>query len=186
MERGNFKLSHRAKKQKPNAKKALFFDTLECGNCKGYVMVLWSFGSMLYDYRVLPWPLRLFSFPDHWPPEVGRFWLQAHRNLAEENWDAAAVMARSALQGALRQQNAIGKTLHEEIEYLASKGELPPLMRDWSKTVKQLGNNSAHPNIGDEAPTPEDTRDVVKFLDFLLKYLFDLPEDIKKHRERRS
>lgn len=184
MEKGNFKLSNRNTKQKPNSNKALYFDTLECGNCKGYVMTLWSHGDGLYDYKVLPWPLGINSYPEHWPPEVGRFWMQARRNMAQENWDAAVVMARSALQAALRQCNAVGKTLHEEIEDLASKGELPPLMRDWARAVKQLGNNSAHPRAGEEPPSASDTRDIVKFLDFLLEYLFDLPERIKKHKEQ--
>lgn len=39
MERGNFKTAFHAEKKKPNSEKKLNFDTLECGNCKGYVMV---------------------------------------------------------------------------------------------------------------------------------------------------
>ena len=37
-ERGNFKIAHHAEKKKPNGRKVLNFDTLECGNCHGYVM----------------------------------------------------------------------------------------------------------------------------------------------------
>ena len=70
-------------------------------------MVLWSaseYGHVhgLHDYRVLPWPLKLEKYPEHWPEQVGRYWLQAKRNIRDENWDAAAVMARSALQITLR------------------------------------------------------------------------------------
>lgn len=101
LEQGNFAFEHRATKQKANSKKALHFDTLKCGNCAGYVMVLWSAGASwgdgLYGFRVLPWPMRLEKYPDHWPESVGRFWVQAHRSSKDENWDAAAVMARSAL-----------------------------------------------------------------------------------------
>src|SRR3989304_2560272 len=81
LESGNFKLAFHAEKKKPNASKKLNFDTLECGNCKGYVMVLWSVSGHgnLHNYRVLPWPLRLEKFPEHWPEAVGRYWLQAHR-----------------------------------------------------------------------------------------------------------
>ena len=67
-------------------------------------MVLWSSieaGAGLHDYRVLPWPLKTSSYPEYWPAVVGRYWLQAQRNIQDENWDAAAVMARSALQAAL-------------------------------------------------------------------------------------
>ena len=55
MERGNFKIAFHAEKKKPNSDKKLNFDTLECGNCEGYVMVLWSaseygYGQGLHDY----------------------------------------------------------------------------------------------------------------------------------------
>src|SRR5258708_32805854 len=93
LERGNFKLAFHAEKKKPNSSKKLNFDTLECGNCKGYVMVLWSAGESdsLHNYKVLPWPLAVSKHPTYWPKAVGRFWLQAHGSASIENWDAAAV-----------------------------------------------------------------------------------------------
>lgn len=102
-------------------------------------MVLWSAGeySPLHNYEVLPWPLKLEKYPDHWPEAVGRYWLQARRNLKDENWDAAALMARSALQVALRDHKAQGKNLRQEIEDLAKKGILPPLMKEWSDNVRE-------------------------------------------------
>ena len=93
-------------------------------------MCLWSAGDRLHSYRVLPWPMRIEKHPDEWPENVGRFWVQAHRSLTGENWDAGAVMARSALQAALRDQKAKGANLKQEIDDLASKGLLPPTMRD--------------------------------------------------------
>lgn len=184
-EDGNFSLEHRAQKKKPNERKVLNFDTYKCGNCAGYVMVLWSASSTggLYSYHVLPWPRKLSKFPEHWPATVGRFWMQAHRSLNEENWDAAAVMARSALQAALRDQRAAGSNLKAEIDDLAEKGLLPPVIRDWSHNLRELGNESAHPAADQPAVNPKDARDIVQFLDFLLEYLYDLPERIKNYRE---
>lgn len=78
-ERGNFIVAHHAAKRKANATKVLNFDTLKCGNCGGYVMVLWSASSHIIDmqgihsYRVLPWPVRLDTYPSHWPEAIGRF-----------------------------------------------------------------------------------------------------------------
>src|SRR5262245_59590294 len=96
LEQGNFKKVFHAEKKKHHSVKKLNFDTLECGSCKGYVMVLWSVAESggIHHFRVLPWPLRWDKFPGHWPDAVGRYWLQAHRSLNSENWDAAAVMAR--------------------------------------------------------------------------------------------
>ncbi len=72
MERGKFAAEHQASKRKPNSSKTLHFDTLKCASCAGYVLVLWSVsehGGMqgIHDFRVLPWPLRLDDFPEHWP-----------------------------------------------------------------------------------------------------------------------
>lgn len=191
-EKGNFSTTFHAEKKKPNSSKTLNFDTLKCGNCSGFVMVLWSandhsFGpNGIHGYRVLPWPLRVTSAPRHWPDEVQRYWIQAQRNLQDENWDAAALMARSALQVALRNNKAQGRTLKSEIEDLASKGILPPLMKDWSDNVRDLGNVSAHPQPGQPPTSSEDARDIVKFLNFLLEYLYTLPQRINDYRSRRN
>lgn len=190
LEKGNFSRSFHAEKKKPNSSKVLNFDTLQCGNCAGYVMVLWSategYGSRRHDYRVLPWPLRFERFPEHWPEPVGRYWLQAKRNLGDENWDAAALMARSALQVALRDNDAKGKTLKQEIDDLAERGILPPIMKEWSDHVRELGNISAHPQPGQAATPLEDAKDIVRFLDFLLEYLYSLPHRINQYRARKN
>jgi len=194
LEKGNFEFEHKAEKKKANSSKILHFDTLRCNNCTGYTMVLWSSAehmigrNSLYDFKVLPWPLKIDVgvVPEHWSKTVGRFWVQAHRNLSDENWDAAAIMARSALQALLREKGASGSSLMQEINDLASKGILPPIIKEWSHEVRELGNISAHP-IPDQAPTNEkDAIDIVRFLDFILEYLYDLPDKIQKYRQRRN
>jgi hypothetical protein len=141
----------------------------------------------MHDYYVLPWPLKkLNKYPDHWPEVVGRYWLQAKRNLRDENWDATALMARSALQASLREQKATGKNLKEEIDGLALKGILPKIMQDWAHNVRELGNDSAHPKP-DQSPTKaEDARDIVGFMDYLFEYLYTLPKQIREYRARKK
>ena len=187
LESGNFKSVYHAEKRNSRSGKRLNFETFECGNCKGYVMVLWSANSPrcdLHDFVVLPWPIKLEKFPEDWPEQVGRFWLQAKRNLGDQNWDAASVMARSALQIALRDRGATGKNLKQEIQDLAQKGILPPTMKDWSEQVPELGNDSAHPRPGQPATDARDAEDIVRFLDFLLEYLYTLPHQIEQYRKR--
>lgn len=95
-------------------------------------------------------------------------------------------MARSALQIALRSNGAQGANLKQEIDSLASKGILPPLMQEWSHNVRELGNDSAHPSP-DQRPTSErDASDIVGFLDFLLQYLYTLPKKINEYRGRKD
>jgi len=192
MEKGNFKIAFHTEKKKPNSDKKLNFDTLQCGNCGGYVMVLWSASEFargsqgIHGFRVLPWPMKYEEYPEFWPDAIGRYWIQAKRNISDENWDAAAVMARSALQAALRHREADGSNLKQEIDDLASKGILPPIMKDWSTHVRELGNESAHPKPEQKKTDPQDARDIVRFLDYLLQYLYALPHKIKEYRERGS
>ena len=186
METGSFEIEHHAEKRKPNSGKTLNFDTYKCENCAGYVMVLWSAnesGAGIHDYRVLPWPLDVRNYPEEWPDEIGRYWLQARRNILSENWDAAAVMARSALQLALRNKNASGNNLKQEIDDLVANGILAPIMKEWADQIRLLGNESAHPDPV-QVIDPQDARDVVEFLRFLLEYLYTFPHQIQQYRNR--
>ena len=185
-EEGNFSLEFRAQKKQPNGSKVLNFDTLKCGNCASFVQVFWSGSHDLHDYRVQPWLLKLEKAPEHYPDAIGRFWLQAKRNLKDKNDDAAAVMARSALQLALRAHEARGVNLKQEIDDLATRGLLPPLMKDWAHVVRELGNDSAHPQPSDKPTSSKDAADIVGFLDFLLEYLYGLPKRIAEYRGRQD
>jgi hypothetical protein len=144
-------------------------------------MVLWSasegsFGGTLHDYPVLPYPPRVNAAPPHWPQAVQRYWVQAQRNLQDENWDAVA----------LREKQAHGKTLKDEIDDLASKGILPPLVKDRSDNVRELGNVSAHPHPRQPGTARVHARDIVQFLNFPLEYLYTLPRRIEDYRSRRQ
>lgn len=193
-EKGNFGLAYHGEKKKPNSDKRLNFDLYQCRNCMGFVHVLWSAGEFTslrgghYDFHVLPWPLNAKPEPsENWPDGMKRFWVQAHDSLANENWDAANVMARSALQFVVREKGAVGGTLFAQINDLAIKGILQPLMKDWADEVRLLANESAHPDAPVPADvTPQDVSDIVHFLDLLLVYLYDLPKQIENYRQRKG
>jgi len=85
---------------------------------------------------------------------------------------------------ALREQKAKGANLKQEIDDLALKGLLPPTMKDWADALRELGNDSAHPRP-DQSPTrTDDAKDIVRFLNFLLEYLYTLPHQIAEYRQR--
>jgi len=195
-EKGHFSMVFHAEKKKPNSTKCLNFDVYKCTNCAGFVHVLWSAGEFLqgpgmrglYSYQVLPWPLAGKPEPSKNLPEgMKRFWVQAHDSLRAENWDAANVMARSALQFVVRERGAKEAKLRDQIDDLAAQGILHPLMREWAHEVRLLANESAHPDAPTPLePVPQDAKDIVNFLDFLLLYLYDLPQQIAAYRKRKS
>jgi hypothetical protein len=189
-EKGNFSTEHHIERKKANSGKVLNYDTLKCGNCANFVQVFWSAeehpGSRsLHNYLAQPLPKASYTAPEHWPETVRRYWLQAHKSLDSENYDAASVMVGSALQATFRDQKAQGKTLKDETDYLAKKRVLPPIIKEWSNEVRLLRNTSAHPSLDDEPVSSEDVKDAVQFLDFLLKYIYDLPKQINDYRERK-
>lgn len=190
-EKGNYSTAHHIEKQKANSHKVLNYDTLRCGNCGNFVQVFWSAEELsgsrgLHNFLLQPWPKGSYRAPEYWPEAIQRFWLQAHTSLDSENFDATSVMVRSALQAALREQKAQGKTLKDEIDYLSKKGILPPVIKEWSDELRLLGNTSAHPSLDDSPVAKEDVQDAVEFLDSLLRYLYDLPKQINDYRSRKK
>ena len=181
---GHLTVEHHVEKKHPQRRKTLNYDTCRCSNCGNLTMVLWaeSTSGGIVNFRATPWPLKIVKHPEHWPADVGRHWLQAKRSLEGKNFDAAAIMARSALQIALRKNGASGNSLNQEIDDLATKGILPPIMKDWAHAVRLMGNDSAHPKPDADGPPPEDVKELVRFLDFLLEYLYDLPHRIQRIR----
>jgi hypothetical protein len=185
MSAGNFEREHHLERENADGKK-LNYDTFKCNNCGNFTMVFWSASDSLHDYRTVPWPRQTTTFPSHWPNDVGRYWLQARRSLDGKNLDAAVLMARSAIQLVARLQNAAGKNLKEEIDNLAQKGLLPPVMHEWSHEVRALGNDSAHPTPGNEGPAATDAHDIVDFLGMLLTMVYNLPHEIRQYRARKQ
>ena len=84
MERGNFSTEHHAEKKQPNTSKVSNFDTLKCGSCASFVQVVWSGSMDIHDFKVQPWPLKYEKAPEHFPEDVGRYWLQAKKVLLIE------------------------------------------------------------------------------------------------------
>ena len=181
-EKGKFAFHHSTEK-KNSGGKVLHYDTLKCEQCGNFTFAFWSIGSShLQRVYQLPWLKQTTRWPEHWPSDVGRHWLQAKRSLETSNWDAAALMARSSVQLAIRRSGATGKNLFDEINDLGTKGLLPPIMVEWAHEVRVLGNDNAHPTPDAPGTLPKDAAAVVEYLSMLLKVLYDLPHQIASHR----
>jgi hypothetical protein len=185
LQRGKFKMEHHIERKSATGK-VFNYETLQCENCGNFTMAFWSAGQSLHAWRTLPWPLHHNKFPESWPKDVGRFWLQAKNALLGKNLDSAAVMARSALQLSLRYSDANGESLFKEIEDLFNKGKLPSLMKEWAHEIRLLARDPAHPQPGAPATSQQEVHDIMNFLDFLLEYLFTLPSKISGYRDRKD
>ena len=181
--RGKWEPINHLERKHGESEKVLNYDTFKCLNCGNLTMVFWSpaTNGRLHNYKTMPWPTETTEFPDHWPEDIGRFWLQAQRNIETQNWDAAAMMARSALQLIVRYQKAAGANLKQEIDDLAAKGLLPPIVKEWAHEVRVVSNEkAAHPEPGAKGTPQKDAKDLVKFVGVLMTLLYDLPDEIRK------
>jgi hypothetical protein len=58
-------------------------------------------------------------------------------------------------------------------------------MKEWAHVmIRDPGNESAHPAVGQPAATAQEAKGVIGYLDFLLEYVYDLLARIREFRER--
>lgn len=121
------------------------------------------------------------EIPELLPPEIVRVYLQAERNFPiEGNEEAAGTMYRKALDVGLKKVDPTLKgTLGTKITALEKAGRLTPEIIAWSKEVRDLGNDAAHEET---PPTRPELVDLRAFTEMVLRYLFTLPNMVKKRR----
>jgi hypothetical protein len=95
-------------------------------------------------------------------------------------------MARSAIQLVARAHGATGKNLKEEIDDLATKGKLLPIMQEWAHEVRVLANEGTHPKPGTTGTDEKDAENVVEYLGFFMQVMYNLPHQIDQYRARKK
>src|SRR5262245_20088026 len=80
----NFRVLHSVDQKHAKKAKVIQFQILQCANCGNHTLLMQSKGAHqgsrpLIGYRRIPSPLKVQKAPSHWPEDIGRYWLQAHR-----------------------------------------------------------------------------------------------------------
>lgn len=121
------------------------------------------------------------TIPELIPPDVARVYLQAERNFPiAGNEEAAGTMYRKALDVAFKKidPNLKGMLGHK-IKALAEAGLLTEDIAVWSDQVRDIGNDAAH----EEDPITQNELTALRnFSEMVLRYLFSLPNAVKKRR----
>jgi hypothetical protein len=128
------------------------------------------------------WPtIPLPSIPEFIPPDVARVLLQGESNFTTEgNEEAAGMMYRKALDIGLKKIDPqLTGMLGSRIKKLKDAGKLTNDIAEWADSIKDTGNEAAH----EEAPiSREELKELRSFTDMVLRYLFTLPNMVKKRR----
>ena len=143
-----------------------------CGYCgRGLVLTFLQNARSRKPLEIAPSPTSV-SAPAHSPRNVANFYRQAMNNLPG-NPDAAGSMFRKALESALKSKFPdMTGDLFGRIEQAQEEQKLPPAMAEWAHRIRLLGNDAAH---GEEPTSEESARELSKFTQLVLLYLFTLP-----------
>jgi Domain of unknown function (DUF4145) len=140
------------------------------------------------DHTLAQWPPKGIR-PAHpsVPAPIGADWREAHLCLSIGAFRGAAAMARRAVQGVAIEQGAKDAKLSAQLKELEAKATLHPTMVEWADHIRLLGNVGAHPGAdGLETVSEDEAREVVRFLDELLRWLYELPAETAAARAARS
>jgi hypothetical protein len=111
---------------------------------------------------------------DGLPDEIQRDHREAWSCFYGGDYRASVIMARAAVQRAVRSLEGTGGTLHAEIQDLATRGVITEFLRGWADEVRLGGNDAAHPEDLGEV-TPDDAAECLRFMDAFLEHSIALP-----------
>lgn len=160
----------------PDGRTHALFTCVECQN------VCWGSWTSKTDLRVDAPLLRTGASPDI-PPLIASSFSEAIGALNAGLSRASVIMARSAIQAAVRELGAEGRTLAAEIRNLADSCAIPVSLADWANEIRGAGNPVAHPKETEQT-TAQDAEEIVAFAESLFDYLYVIPAEVARCRAR--
>lgn len=129
------------------------YETLKCPACEGVLLARYFWHSVLepqeVEYRVIypeqPAP------PDGLPTAVKAAYDRALA-LRKRDPNAYGVLLGRVLELVCEDRQAKGRRLHQQLEYLAAQGEIPPKLSTVAAGLRQLRNVGAHATVGELTP----------------------------------
>jgi len=121
------------------------------------------------------------------PPSIATDWTEAHICLSARTYKASAAMARRAVQGVCIDKGAAKGRLVDQIKALVKSGHLANQLGEWADHVRILGNIGAHPGEdGLDTVSKDEAEAVVRFLDELLRWTYEMPYELEQARQKHS
>jgi hypothetical protein len=130
------------------------------------------------------WPLPNHQSHEAIPDHIKEAYNEAVASLAANCPRASAVMARRTLEAIATDKGQGAGTLAQRLEKMSAAGMLQPVLSDWAKEVRLIGNISAHFDPMN-AVSIEDARQLTNFILQLLSYTYVMPAELNKVRGSR-
>ena len=115
---------------------------------------------------------------DYIPEQVHRLYNEA-RNCISCNANTASVLcSRKLLMNIAVSKGAKeGLSFYDYVNFLSDKNYIPPDGKDWVDHIRKKGNDATHEiSIMEQ----EDAKELIDFVEMLLKFIYEFPESIKR------
>lgn len=167
----------------PGCKKVVRVWALEPGsasdNSKRTLTELWIYPAPSND-------VKLMDGVDRLPAKVRREYTSATNVFRGGEWNATALCCRRALEAIVQDllKESPGKeSLSDQLRRLPGKVDLSKPLTSLADTLRKGGNLGAHFNEEGE-PDQATARQMVEFVEYLMRYLYVLPDEVESfHNE---
>jgi len=149
-----------------------------CETCKE-ILIYHSIASHDFQSAELLWPD--VGLDKTVPKEVSRIYDEAIR-IKHIAPNAFAVQIRRALEALCKDRGTEHRTLAEQLDELAGKGEIPKTLSEASDIVRLIGNVGAHASTMEVHPLQAMAID--NFFKAIVEYVYVSPARIREFKER--
>jgi hypothetical protein len=109
----------------------------------------------------------------HLPADIAALYEEARDCVAASAYTAAVLVCRKLLMNlAVNQGAGTGLKFIEYVDYLASRGFVPPNGRGWVDHIRKKGNEATHEI---QLMTRDDAVELIAFSEMLLKFIYEFP-----------
>lgn len=129
------------------------------------------------------WPHPEAQVSSDVPPGIASAFAEAVKAASAGCPRASAAMARCTLEEITKEKGQTKGDLVQRLAALAANGELVLTLADWSKEVRVVGNAGVHTKTLDPV-SEEDAQQMIAFMRQLIQYLYEMPADLARRRER--
>ena len=110
---------------------------------------------------------------EHLPSDVAGLYTEARQCMSVSSYTSAVLTCRKLLMHiAVTQGAPEGKSFLEYVEFLASKGYLPPNGKGWVEVIRIRGNEANHEI---KIMAQKEAEELITFLEMLLKFIYEFP-----------
>jgi hypothetical protein len=144
-------------------------------------------GNIEHGYHVVGiWPSRnQHVAPLHTPAAVKTRFLEGEDAFGRGRWNSAVAMYRSALDIATKAMEGVppNSSFFRRLEWLHENHRITPDIKSWADHVRVEGNAALH---DPEEFVEEDAKSLRFFTEMFLRYVFELPGEVRRFRGNSS